>query len=216
MRIARLQPPEGASPSYMVAWRESSDAVFQGNARLEDAELVLRGSGPDGAVVRRRVALAEVASVRIGRRADERIRGTRSVILELRGGDTVTVAPLGAGEVFELAELVAELRSTEARPVERVAVVVPLRKGTAAKARALVSGGPPFELQEHGLQGHQVYVTDREAIVVFEGDAVRETLERLIRSPRVAADLGRWRECLAGKPRLADEAYSSRNVCPAR
>jgi hypothetical protein len=201
----------GASPSYVVAWRESNGAVSQGSAQLDGAELVLRGSGPGGAVVGRRVLLTEVASVRIGRAKDERVLGTRSVILELQAGGTLAVAPHGAGEVFELAELVAELRSTPVHEVERVAVVVPLRKGTAVKARELVSGGPPFELDEHGLDSHQVYVTEREAIFVFEGDAVRATLERLIRSPRVAADLGRWRDCLAGKPRLADQAYSSRN-----
>jgi hypothetical protein len=178
--------------------------------RVDGSGLELRGSGPGGDVVRRRVPLSRIAAVRIGRDAAERVRGARSVLLELRNGDSIAVAPLGPGEVFELAELVAELRSTDAQRGRHVAVVVPLRRGTAEKARELVSGGPPFDLDEHGLDGHHVYVTEREAVFVFEGEGVRAKLERLIRIPRVAADLGRWRDCLAGPPRLGDETYAWR------
>ena len=96
-----------ASGSYAVAWREPGGAVATGSARVEAAGLVLRGAGPEGDAVRRRVPLSLVASVRIGRAASDRVRGTRSVVLDLGHGIAVAVAPLGAGQVFELAELVA-------------------------------------------------------------------------------------------------------------
>jgi hypothetical protein len=117
-------------------------------------------------------------------------------------------APRGAaGAVFELAALVAARRADEARR-GRVLVVVPLRTGMAARARELVAAGPPFDLEAAELDRHQVFVTEREAIFLFEGRDVRETVERLIRSPRVLRDLGRWRRCAAGPPRIADETYA--------
>ena len=96
-----------ASGSYAVAWREPGGAVAAGSARVEAGGLVLRGARPDGDAVRRRVPWSRIASVRIGRAAADQVRGTRSVVLELGHGVAVAVAPLGAGQVFELAELVA-------------------------------------------------------------------------------------------------------------
>ena len=206
----RPAAPVGASPSYMVAWRGSDGALARGSARLEGSLLVLRGSAEDGSVVRRRVPLTDIASVRIGRAPSERVQGTRSVVLDLRGGGELAVAPVGAGQVFELAELVAELSADRTARAQRVAVVLPLRAGTADRARELVSGGPPFDLSAAGLDAHHVFVTEREAVFVFEGPAARETLERLVRSPRVVREAGRWSDCLAGRPRLADETYAWR------
>jgi hypothetical protein len=194
----------------MVAWRGSDGALARGSARLEGSLLVLRGSDEAGSVVRRRVPLGDIAGVRIGRAASERVQGTRSVVLGLRGGGEIAVAPVGAGQVFELAELVAELSAAESTGSQRVAVVLPLRAGCAEKARELVSGGPPFDLAGAGLDAHHVFVTEREAVFVFEGPSARETLERLVRSPHVVREAGRWGECLAGRPRLADETYAWR------
>jgi hypothetical protein len=194
----------------MVAWRGSDGAVARGSAQLEDSGLVLFGSGENGVVTRRRIALAEIETVRIGRAQSERVHGTRSVVLGLRGGGEVSVAPIGAGQVFELAELVAELSAAEKQSARRVVVVVPLRAGKADRARELVAGGPPFDVSALELDAHHVFVTEREAVFMFEGAAARETLERLVRSPRVVREAGKWSDCLAGRPRLADESYAWR------
>jgi hypothetical protein len=194
----------------MAAWRGPDGAVARGSAKLDGSRLVLRGSREDGSVVRTAVELGDIAAVRIGRSASERVQGTRSVVLALRGGGELAVAPIGAGQVFELAELMAELSAEQTRTAQRVAVVVPLRAGSAERARELVAGGPPFDLAGAGLDAHHVFVNDREAVFVFEGAAARETLERLVRSPRVVRAAGRWGECLAGRPRLADETYAWR------
>jgi hypothetical protein len=194
----------------MVAWRGSDGVVARGSARLEGSGLVLAGSGQNGAVARERIALGEIETVRIGRAQSERVQGTRSVVLGLRGGTEFSVAPIGAGQAFELAELVAELSAAEKHASRRVVVVVPLRAGKADRARELVAGGPPFDIGALELEAHHVFVTEREAVFLFEGTAARETLERLVRSPRVVREAGRWSDCLAGRPRLADESYAWR------
>jgi len=194
---------------YAVAWRGTNGVVASGRIDLEGSELVLRGSGPGGSVARDRLSLERIAAIRIGRTAADRIHGERSVVLELRGDEVLAIAPLGAaGAVFELADLVAELSASAPDRVARVAVVLPLRAGTAARARELVAEGPPFDLEQADLERHQVFVSDREAVFLFEGDDARETLERLVRNPRVLREAARWRECLAGRPRLAEESYA--------
>ncbi|HZT53833.1 MAG TPA: hypothetical protein VE995_05580 [Gaiellaceae bacterium] len=200
----------GRPAEYPVAWRTPGGVLARGSFRLEQSGLLLRGSTADGAIVRQRVRLGDVVSVEIGRSAGERVQGARSVVLRLRGGRSVAVAPVGASEVLELAELVAELSAREATAAERVAIVLPLRRGTAERARELVAAGPPFDLDDAGLERHQVFVSDREAVFVFEGPQAREALERLLRSPRVLGAATRWRECLAGPPRLAAESYAWR------
>jgi len=51
----------------------------------------------------------------------------------------------GAGLLGEVNELLAQLRA-EHVAAARVAVVVPIRDGTADEARRLIEEGPPFEI----------------------------------------------------------------------
>ncbi len=201
---------DGGSTDYTVAWRCPDGPVAHGSLRVSRLGLVLRGAAVDGSVMRQRLPLDQVRSVQIGRGAAERIEGERSVVLTLGNGETLAVAPLGAGEVFELAELVAELTATESLDTERVAVVLPLKRGYAERARELVADGPPFDLESTGLDRHHVFVTEREAVFLFEGVAARTSLERLVRSPRTLVAAGRWRDCVAAAPRIAEESYAWR------
>lgn len=199
------------SSEYAVAWRDGDGSVASGRLTFERSTLELRGTGEDGALSRERVPLEQVASVHVGRTDSERVRGERSVVLELRGGTTLTVAPIGAaGAVFELADLVAQLSSEQRGYEGRVAVVLPLRRGSAARARELVASGPPFDVEHAELDGHQVFVSEREVVFLFEGERAREVVERLLRDPHVLREAVRWRECLAGRPRLADGTYAWR------
>lgn len=208
---ARLRgATNGAPAEYGVAWRTEGGAVARGSLQLQGSSLLLRGATQDGSIVRRRIRLDDVVSVEIGRGPFERIQAARTVVLKLRHAPGVAIAPGGAGEVFELAELVAELSSPEAAARERVAVVLPLRRGTAALARELISVGPPFDLDQAGLERHHVFITEREAIFLFEGPGARETLERLVLDPQVRRTAARWRRCLAGRPRIAEESYAWR------
>lgn len=204
-----MPPRSHPASSYAVLWRTPGDhTVVRGGLQLEDSSLLLHGTDREGAIARERIALEEIASVRIGRSEAERVLDQRSILLQLRSGGIIAIAPLGMGELFELAELVAELSAAKATERDSVAVVLPLRRGTAERARELVSAGPPFDLTHAGLERHQVFVTDHEVVFVFDGDHAYDTLARLVRNPRVLRTAAAWRECLAGSPRLAAQSYA--------
>jgi hypothetical protein len=92
--------------------------------------------------------------------------------------------------------------------MSRVVVVLPLREGSQETARLLIADGPPFDLGASALVKHEVYVTEREAIFVFEGADPRAEVDRLVGDPSVWRAAAAWRECLAGRPRIADEAFT--------
>lgn len=92
--------------------------------------------------------------------------------------------------------------------MKRVAVVVPLRPGGREAARLLIEQGPPFDLGDTGLERHEVYLTDREAVFVFEGPHPRQAVERLLGEADVWRMATAWRDCVGGRPRLAEDAYA--------
>jgi hypothetical protein len=93
------------------------------------------------------------------------------------------------------------------RKASRVVVVVPVKESAREQVRALVAKGPPFDLPSSGLDAHHVFLTEQEAIFVFEA-ADRSALERLVADVDVWAAAEAWRECVAAEPRLAEDAYS--------
>jgi hypothetical protein len=98
--------------------------------------------------------------------------------------------------------------------MSRVAVVVPLRPEALEAARALVEEGPPFDLADTPLEAHCVYLTDHEAVFVFEGPDARAVVERLVGEAGVWNAATAWRGCLAGKPRVAEPLYAWRRPEP--
>jgi len=92
--------------------------------------------------------------------------------------------------------------------MSRVAVVVPLRPEELGTARRLIEEGPPFDLDETPLESHCIHLTDQEAIFVFEGPNAREVVERVVGEAGVWEAATAWRSCLAGKPRVAEAAFS--------
>jgi hypothetical protein len=192
---------------YAVAWRTGDGPISIGRLELGEEELVLRGSsGPE----KLRIRLDEISAVEIGRGAAERINGNKSLVLERPSCERVLVAAVtalgGAGLVGELNELLARLR---AEPVARarVAVVVPIKRGTAEAARQLVEEGPPFEIEHLGLERHHVFLSEREVVFVFDGESATTAVNTLVRSPDVLRAAVRWRRILAGRPRLAEERF---------
>jgi hypothetical protein len=189
---------------YAVVWRTGSGPTSSGRLALGDDDLVLHGSGePDGL----RIPFDELSSVEIGRAADERINGDKSLVLERHSCERVLVAALGGvGLLGELTDLLARLRAERAARA-CVAVVVPIRRGTAEAAQRLVEAGPPFDLEGLGLERHHVFVSEREVVFFFEGESASAAVEALSRSPRVLNAAVRWRGILAGRPRLAAEQF---------
>jgi len=149
----------------------------------------------------------ELASVEIGRGAAERINGDKSLVLERHSCQRVLIAALGGvGLLGEVNELLAHLRAQH-QASARVAVVVPLRPSTAELARQLIEEGPPFDVEELGLERHRVFVSEREVVFFFEGDSASAAVDALARTPGVLKAAVRWRRILAGRPRLAQERF---------
>jgi len=91
--------------------------------------------------------------------------------------------------------------------MSRAVVVLPLREGTSERAAALLRGGPPFDPGTVGLERHHVFLTEREAVFVFEADS-REAAERLVGDGTFWSAASAWKDLVAGTPRLAEDLYS--------
>jgi hypothetical protein len=92
--------------------------------------------------------------------------------------------------------------------MSRVAVVVPLKEGARPLAELLIEDGPPFDLEQTALERHEVFLTDREAVFVFEGRDARSAVELLLGEADVWRAATVWRDCLSGQPQLATEVFS--------
>ena len=189
---------------YAVVWRTGEGPTSSGKLELGADDLVLQGSGEPGGL---RIPFEELSSVEIGRGTAERINGDKSLVLERHSCERVLVAALGGvGLLRELTDLLARLRADRAARA-CVAVVVPIRRGTAEAARRLVGEGPPFDVEQLELERHHVFVSEREVVFFFEGDSAAAAVDALSRSPRLLNAAVRWRGILAGRPRLADERF---------
>jgi hypothetical protein len=189
---------------YAVIWRTGDGPTSSGRLELGADELVLQGSGePEGF----RIPLDELSSVEIGRGAGDRINGEKSLVLERHFCERVLVAALaGVGLLGELTDLLARLRAEHAARA-CVAVVVPIRRGTAEAARGLSEEGPPFDVEGVGLERHHVFVSEREVVFFFEGESAAAVVDALTRSPDVLKAVVRWRGILGGRPRIAEERF---------
>lgn len=192
---------------YPVVWRTGDGPASSGRLELGEHELVLHGAGaPEGF----RISFDELSSVEIGRGAGERINGDKSLVLERHSCERVLIAALGGvggvGLLGEVSDLLAQLRAKHVAAA-RVAVVVPLRRGSADLARQLIEEGPPFEVEELGLERHHVFVSEREVVFFFEGESAAAAVDALARSPGVLKAAVRWRRLVTGRPRLAQERF---------
>ena len=111
------------------------------------------------------------------------------------------------GIVCELAERLASLHLADERSTSRAVVVLPLVEGGADRAAELLRGGPPFDPEEVGLGRHQVFLTESEAIFLFEAESSMAA-DWLLSEDRLWAAAAAWKELVAGPPRLAEDSYS--------
>lgn len=189
---------------YAVVWRTGDGPTSSGRLELGDDDLVLHGSGKSDGL---RIPFDELSSAEIGRGVSERINGDKSLVLERHSCERVLVAALGGvGLLGELTDLLARLRAERAARA-CVAVVLPIRRGTAEAARRLVEEGPPFDVERLGLERHHVFISEREVVFFFEGDSAAAAVDALSRNARVLSAAVRWRGILAGRPRLAEERF---------
>lgn len=194
------------STSYAVTWQDGEQLSRSGRLELVPGGLSLEGSGANGAASET-IEFGDLVDVRIGRARSDRISGRQTLVLERRGRAPVRIASVvQPGIITELAEhLASQLREEGA--MSRAVVVLPLRDGASEQAAQLLRGGPPFNPEEVGLDRHHVFLTDDEAVFVFEADNL-EAAERLLGGESFWNAAAAWKELVAGPPRLAEDAYT--------
>jgi hypothetical protein len=188
--------------SYAVTWRHGEGEPRSGRLELTQEGLAFA----NGATVES-VEYRELRGVRVGRSLADRISDRQTLVLERRIGEPIRIAGVGqTGIISELAEHLAPLLGEE-QAMSRAVVVLPLREGTSEQAAELLRGGPPFDPEAVGLERHHVFLTDREAVFVFEADTPNAA-ERLIAEGAFWSAASAWRDLVDGPPRLAEDVYS--------
>ena len=191
--------------TYAVKWREPDGQTYLGRLALGARVLDLEGRQRDGPAVNRQIGYEEILSLRIGSRGADRLDGQPALVVERADGRyLVTSAGLGAGIVQEVADRLAGLRGDARR---RATVVLPLKTGALAGVRDLVAQGPPFDPARTALTEHELLLTEREAIFVFETQS-EEGLAALLGQLDILSAAVAWRDLVAGPPLLATVAYA--------
>ena len=192
--------------SYAVTWRHGEGETRSGSLELTPDGIALEGANGGGPTTEL-VPYGDLRRVRVGRTNADRISGRQTLVIEQRTGEPIRVAGVvQAGIISELAEHLSSLLGEE-RVMSRAVVVLPLREGASKKAADLLRGGPPFDPEEVGLERHHVFLTESEAVFVFEADS-QDTAERLIGEGHFWSAASAWKDLVEGPPRLAEDAYS--------
>ena len=92
--------------------------------------------------------------------------------------------------------------------MSRLVLVVPLKEGAQEKARSLLVEGPPFELEQTEFDRHEVFLTEREVIFLFEAPGPSATLRLLGEDSSLWRAASTWQQLTAERPRKAQTAYS--------
>jgi hypothetical protein len=193
--------------TYGVVWKEGAKPLARG--RLELLPRFVRLDGMAGSdPVSREMAYDNLSEIRIGRSAEDRIDGHPTLVLAPRVGDTLSIASVAqAGVIAEIADRLAALQlGNEGR--RRLTIVLPLVEGARDAVRALLADGPPFDPEALGLDRHQVFLTQAEAVFVFESTLGASALEALLEEPALWQSAAAWHEYLAGPPRIAEDVFS--------
>ena len=196
--------------TYAVRWREPDGRHFVGRLSFGAAELRLDGRQQEstGVVVVREFGFDELRAATVDGRTVERLDGRPAVVVEgVDGRYLISSVGMGAPIVQEIVDRLADVRA--AAP-GKATVVLPLREGAGERVRELVSHGPPFDPAETPLTRHELLLTSREAIFVFEGatESLAGFLLLLGQLNEVGDAAAAWAELVAGPPRLADVVFA--------
>jgi hypothetical protein len=195
--------------SYAVVWAEPDGALNSGSLTMFADGLRLEGRRQRGTqLVSRLLHAGELFAVRISRDPRDLVAGERALLLELAGGETIRISATGPGVLGELAHLLDAAREQQIQEHGQALVIVPLRKGASERARELIRQGPPFDPDKAGLDHHEVFLTEREAIFLFRGPNTDQTVQHLAADPALWRAATAWRTCINGKPRIADTTYT--------
>jgi hypothetical protein len=193
--------------SYGVVWREGERPLARGKLELLSRTMRLEGmTGSEPTT--REIAYDYLTDIRIGRSAADRIDGHPCLVLEPRTGDKLSIASVAqSGVVAEIAERLAALQfGQEVR--HRIAIVLPLRADAHDAVQTLIAAGPPFDPGSIRLDRHLVFLTESEAVFIFESALGADALEPLLQEPSLWQSVAAWHDYLAGPPRIAEDVYS--------
>jgi hypothetical protein len=195
--------------SYAIVWREDDRPSHAGKLELRARGLRLEGNGESW-----EVPFEDIASLRVGRGSDDRLVGRPALVVERRNGRALRIATMAeVGALAELVERIAGFGVHEASS-KRLLVVAPLRPGSREQVRALLQQGPPFDPEAVSLAQHEVFLTDREALFLFEVNGGPADVGRLLGKPSVWKATAAWSKHLAGPPRVAEVVYAWRRPRP--
>lgn len=93
---------------------------------------------------------------------------------------------------------------------ESIAVVVPLAEGRAEVVEEFLAEGPPFDPKGIGLESHQVFLTDREAVFVFDTVEGARAFERILAEPDFWDVVPAWEHSVSAEPRIGTLVYEWR------
>ena len=198
-----------AGACYAVSFCADDDPPVSGVLVVAEDRLLLEERGRPGHAALG-IAYSELTGVRIARSPEERLSDRPALLLERGRLPSVRVDLIGFGLLHEVADVLTALARKDGGDDEEVAVVVPLKHGRLRRARELVTQGPPFDPGTLGLSRHEVYLTADEAIFVFAGPGARAAVQRASRDPSLWRVGLAWRDCIGGRPRLADAAEAGR------
>lgn len=99
---------------------------------------------------------------------------------------------------------------TAAGPPHWLVFVARLRPGMRERARSLVEQGPPVPLEGTGFDAHEIFLSNREVVFVFESRDVPKPLELSGESPAVLHALRDWHELLEEGPLPAETVFAWR------
>jgi hypothetical protein len=194
------------SRSYSVVVERPDGSHARGGLFIEPDGLLFRGTDAEGLHVLQRLSYTDLVGVRIDRDSPVRPIDRPALSLERAQGEPWRIGVMGAGLLWELADLLASLSAGD-EPRNKVMVVAHIREGMADRVQALIEDGPPVDLQASGLDRHEVLLTDDTAVFVFEG-RISEAITRLIQEADLWRAAGRWEACFDGRPQLAEAAYA--------
>jgi hypothetical protein len=194
--------------TYGVIW-QNGGLLHAGKLELASSAIRLEGAAAAGESVVEEFPFRELAGVHIARAGADRLEGLPTLVLERANGDSVRIASVAQGGiVYELAEKLSSIKLEAVAGSRRVAIVVPFKSEHRAAVQQLVEQGPPFDPELMALERHDVFVTDREAIFLFEGPDGGHVVERIIAQPGLWRGALAWRKYLDGQPRVARQAYT--------
>lgn len=192
--------------TYAVSWQEPDGSPGSGRLELGADALLLEGRN-GGSAMSHAFPYRDISGFRVAQGSHERLQDRPTLIVDLGAEGPLRIAGVAQpGIVSELASRLAAVRH-DTRRSERLALVIPLKHGAKPKAESLLAHGPPFDPADLGLESHEVFLTEQEAVFVFEG-VPSVLLNRSAEDETIWTAAEAWEPLVEGSVRFAERAFA--------